>query len=105
MSAVASEYRKTKEEVTSILNHMQDVDITPEILLLIDYAYHNTDSNYEDGLSFLDRLHWKLSMYFPIQWNVGNLKKMIRDSNNPAGTFVDVLNELLTPAMIECYGV
>jgi hypothetical protein len=102
---VASEYRKTRSEISDMLKEMQDCDITPEFLLMVDFAYHNTDSNYDDGLSFLDRLHWKLSMYFPIQWNVPNMKKMVRESNNPAGTFVDILNEILTDSMIACYGV
>ena len=102
---IAAEYRKTKSEVTQMLDQMQDCDISPEVLLMIDYAYHNTDYNYDDGLSFLDRLHWKLSMYYPIQWNLPNLKKMIRESNNPCSTFIDILNELLTEDMIACYGV
>lgn len=102
---VAPEYRKTKEEIDDMLKNMQDADISPEILLMIDFAFHNTDSNYEHGLSFLDRLHWKLSKYFDIQWNVQNLKNSIRNSNNPSGTFVDILNELLTDSMIACYGV
>jgi hypothetical protein len=105
MAIVSPEYRKTKEEITDMLNYMQDVDITPEVLLMIDFAYHNTDNNYDGGLSFLDRLHWKLSKYFPIQWNVANLKKTIRDSNNPAGMFVDILNEIITDDMVACYGV
>lgn len=105
MAIVASEYRKTKEEITELLNQMQDHELSPEVLLMIDYAYHNTDENYEEGLSFLDRLHWKLSMYFPIQWNIQNLKLSIRTSPNPSTVFVEILNEILSPAMIECYGV
>lgn len=102
---VAPEYRKTKEEIDVMLGDMQDVDITPEFLLMVDFAYHNGDKNYDHGLSFLDRLHHKLSMYFPIQWNIPNLKKMVRESNNPSGTFLDILNEILDDAKIACYGV
>lgn len=105
MAIVSAEYRKTKEEVTTLLNTMEDVDISPEVLLMIDYAFHNTDANYDHGLSFLDRLHWKLSMYFPIQWNVENLKTTIRNADNPSGMFVEILNEILTTDKIECYGV
>lgn len=88
-----------------MLNNMQDVDITPEFLLMIDFAYHNTDNNYDEGLSFLDRLHWKLSTYFDIAWVVENLKSTIRESNTPSATFVDILNEILTDEMVVCYGV
>jgi hypothetical protein len=105
MPIVAAEYRKTKQEVTDMLNNMQDVDITPEFLLMIDFAYHNTDNNYDEGLSFLDRLHWKLSTYFDIAWVVENLKSTIRESNTPSATFVDILNEILTDEMVVCYGV
>lgn len=106
MAAVADMYRKTKHEVTTILNQIyDDRDITAELLLMIDFAYHNTDLNYDDGLSFLDRLHKKLSTYFPIQWNVENLKNTIRNSDNPPSQFVDCLNEILTPSMIQCYGI
>lgn len=105
MIIVTAEYRKTKEEIDEMLKYMQDVDITPEVLLMIDFAYHNGDANYDGGLSFLDRLHHKLSMYFPIQWNVANLKAVVRNSNNPPGTFIGILNELLDDAKIACYGV
>ena len=105
MKIVTEEYRKTKEELNNILNNMQDNDITAEVLLMIDYAYHNTDNDYDAGLSFLDRLHKKLSMYFPIQWNVHNLKLTIRNSNTPSEVFLDILNEILTDEMIACYGV
>ena len=105
MIIVAAEYRKTKEEIDVMLRDMQDIDITPEVLLMIDFAYHNGDNNYDNGLSFLDRLYRKLSFYFPIQWNVENLKTTIRNSNNPAGTFLDILNEILDDAKIACYGV
>ena len=105
MIIVTAEYRKTKEEIDEMLKDMQDIDITPEVLLMIDFAFHNGDKDYDHGLSFLDRLHHKLSMYFPIQWNVENLKTVVRNSNNPPGTFLDILNEILDDAKIACYGV
>ena len=105
MIVVTAEYRKTKEEITEMLNQMQEIDITPEVLLMIDFAYHNGDNNYDSGLSFLDRLHRKLSIFFPIQWNVENLKTTVRNANDPAAMFLDILNEILTDEMIAVYGV
>jgi len=105
MAIVDYNYRKTKTEINEILKNIQENEITPELLLMIDYAYYNTDPDYDDGLSFLDRLHRKLSMYFQIQWNVKNLKKLVRNSNNHSSTFIDILNEILDSEMIECYGV
>ena len=105
MAIVSAEYRKTKDEVLEMLKNMQDIDITPEVLLMVDFAFHNTDPNYDHGLSFLDRLHTKLSMYYQIDWNVDNLKLTIRNANDPAGMYIDILNEILEDDMIACYGV
>lgn len=105
MAAVSQENRKTKAEVRLMVAEMQHIDITPEVLLMIDYAYHNTDNDYDDGLSFLNRLHSKLSEPFHLQWNLPNLKQFIRSSNDPSATFVDVLNEILSDEMILYYGV
>jgi hypothetical protein len=103
---VAEEYRKTQAELDELLEKMQDeYELTPEVLLMIDYVYHNEDDNYEGGLSFLDRLHKKLSLYFSINWDVTNIKNMIRQSEHPEAAFIYILNELLNPEMISCYGV
>jgi hypothetical protein len=105
MAAVSQQNRKTKVEVGHMVAEMQHIDITPEVLLMIDYAYHNTDNDYDDGLSFLNRLYTKLSEPFHLQWNLPNLKQFIRSSNDPPQMFLDVLNEILTDEMILYYGV
>lgn len=102
---VPEECRKTIEEVTSILKNMKDNDITPKVLLMVDYAYHNTDNDYEDGLSFLNRLHTKLSRCFLIEFDLYILKQKTSYSNNPSVDFLDGLNKILTDKMIEYYGV
>ncbi len=106
MEIVAPQYRKTIEEVHRMVNNMpDDYNVSPAELLMIDFAYHNSDVDYDDGLSFLDRLYSKLGHHFDIRWNIANLKLMIRGSKTPSITFVDVLNELLTQDMIEFYGI
>ena len=102
---VPEEYRKSPEEIANLWAYMHNIDITPEILLMIDYAYYHEDPNYGDGLSFLDRLYNKLSKYFNINWNVENMKILIRTAEDPSSEFIVVLNELLTEDMIDCYGV
>lgn len=102
---IPAEYRKTKTEMDVFLKDVVEHDITPTVLLMIDYAYHNTDDNYDDGLSFLDRLHKKLSRYFDLQWNIPKLKYTVRTSSNPFVTYRDMLNEIVTPRMIAIYGV
>jgi hypothetical protein len=103
MAAVAPHYRKTKSEVVDMVDNWNN--ITPEMLLMVDFAFHNTDDTYGDGTSFLDRLYEKLSRSFDIRWNVHTLKNIIHGSNSPPTTFVDILNEILTEEMIACYGV
>lgn len=102
---IAPQYRKTKEEISSMLNYIHNIDITPEIIVMIDYAYHNTDDNYENGLSFISRLHNKLSKYFEIDWDIENIKQAIVWSNEPTVTYIEVLKQLLTQEMIDWYGV
>lgn len=98
-------YRKTKMDIKRMLDYIHNIEVTVETLLMIDYAYHNEDQDYDDGLSFLDRLYKKLSMYFQISWDVEYLKDLLRKSENPSEDFVAVLKEILTDDMIECYGV
>lgn len=105
MEIVAPKYRKTKTEVVNIIHNLGDDDITPELLLMIDYAFHNTDAGYDDGLSFLNRLYDALRVEFKLTWNVDNLRTTIRNSPTPSITFVDILNELLTQDMMEWYGL
>lgn len=103
---ISEEYRKTQIEVDKILDSIDDeYEITPELLLMIDYVYHHEDEDYDGGLSFLDRLHKKLSLYFQINWDVVNLKNMVRMAEHPEPVFVYILNELLNPDMVSCYGV
>lgn len=105
MEIVAPKYRKTKTEVSNMIDNLGDDEITSELLLMIDYAYYNTDKDYDDGLSFLDRLHTGLSVKFKLQWNIDNLKLSVRNSKTPSVTFVDILNEILTPEMMDWYGL
>lgn len=105
MILVPEQYRKSREEIANMWAYMHNIDVSPEILLMIDYAYHSENEDYGDGLSFLDRLYNKLSLFFDINWNVENMKILIRNAQDPSSEFVVVLNELLTEDMIDCYGV
>ena len=102
---VSSIYRKTKMDITRMLEYSHNIEATVETLVMIDYAYHNEDENYQEGLSFLDRLHKKLSNFFEISWDVEYLKDLLRKSENPSEDFIAVLKEILTQEMMECYGI
>ena len=98
-------YRKTKMDISNMLGYIHNIDITVETLLTIDYAYHHEQADYEDGLSFLNRLHKKLSNFFELSWDIEYLKKIIKESEDPSQAFVEVLKEILSEDMIECYGI
>ena len=102
---VSSIYRKTKMDITRMLEYSHNIEATVETLVMIDYAYHNEDENYQEGLSFLDRLHKKLSNFFEISWDIEYLKDLLRKSENPSEDFIAVLKEILTQEMMECYGI
>lgn len=105
MEIVAPKYRKTKTEVLNIVNNIGDDEISSELLLMIDYAFHNTDNDYDDGLSFLNRLYSALSTKFQLTWNVNNLKTSIKNSKTPSIMIIDILNEILTTEMMDWYGL
>lgn len=102
---VSSTYRKTKMDITRMLEYSHNIEASVETLVMIDYAYHNEDENYQEGLSFLDRLYKKLSNFFEISWDVEYLKDLLRKSENPSEDFIAVLKEILTQDMMECYGI
>ena len=92
---VPIEYRCSKAEVEQLLSHiMNDDDYVADwqMLLRIDYAYHNQDNNYDGGLSFVDRIIGKLHL----PQNAENLKSRIRDSMDPELEYVDVISQLLS---------
>ena len=105
MLLVPEQYRKTREEIDNMLSYMHNIEITPEILLMIDYAYHHEDENYGDGLSFLDRLYKKLSKYFELNWPLDTMKNTIRNAPNPPAAFEHMLYIMLDENMMECYGI
>jgi len=80
-------------------------NITAYDLIAIDYAYHCEDDDYDNGLSFIDRLHWKLSIYFDINWSPQGVRSYIMSSEDNKQTYSTVINQLLTQEMIDCYGV
>jgi hypothetical protein len=103
---IPEKYCKTREEIRAMLSAKNKIKLTPEILLMIDYAYYHDDPNYEDGLSFLDRLYNKLSKYFNVNWPLDIMKNTIRNAPNPFDAFLNVLGIMLdNQEMMECYGI
>ena len=94
------------DEVSVILDQMDDInEITVDILLMIHYAYHHNDTDFDGGLKLIDKLYHKLGLYYDISWDVESIKSIIRTSPNPEVDYHIILNQLLTPGMIACFGV
>lgn len=74
-------------------------------LLIIDYFYYNHSSDYEGGISFIDRLNKKLG-HFHSNWDIEGLKKIIRQSDNPEAVYVGIIKYMLEdPHDVFYYGI
>lgn len=101
MAYIPNEYK-----VMNIPNNMGD-NATWKDLLAIDFAYNHETNNYDDGLSFMDRLHEKLGE-FHAEWNenIPLWKNDIRQADNPCEVYVRIIEHMLSdPGDIMYYGV
>jgi hypothetical protein len=98
--------RVSMSEIKNYISSLQDEDtITVETLIMIHYAYHQNDEDFDGGLNLLDLLYKKLKPYYEISWDVKGMKDIIRTSCNPEEAYYDLLHQMLTPEMICCYGI
>lgn len=103
---VKENHRATKEDISNILATMNDGDdVSVELLVKIHHAYHWMDPDFDGGLSFLDKLHHKLTLYYDVAWDLDGIKSIIRESSKPEEEFYEILRQMLTADMIACYGV
>jgi hypothetical protein len=85
--------------------YRDDNDPTWETLLMVDYMFHHQDNDYDDGLSFLDRLNHKIGRFHP-EWNIEEYKDRIRNSNDPVAKYVHIVSNMLSdPTDVFYYGV
>jgi hypothetical protein len=71
---VPSYYRLSIREVNEMITTWGDnYQPTWYDLMAIDYAYHHNDSDYDGGLSFIDRIYKKVGYRNPF-WNLADLK-------------------------------
>jgi hypothetical protein len=98
--------RVSMTEINTYLASLgEDDTITVETLVMIHYAYHHEDDDFDGGLNLLDLLYNKLKNYYEISWDVNGMKEIIRTSCNPEEAYYDLLHQMLTPEMIGCYGI
>ncbi len=95
-----------EEQVSLFLSLLEDwSEVNASVLMMIHYTYHRDDEDFDGGLKLIDLLYNKLSKYFDIEWDVENMKNVIRNSEYPGYDYLDILNNLLTPEMIVVFGI
>jgi hypothetical protein len=100
---VPAAYCADKKQIEEIISKTsEDEDLTLALITMIDHAYHCEDENYDGGLSFFDRLHWKLSFFFEISWTPEDLKTQVR---NAPEEYMNVLKSILDEEKIDVYGL
>lgn len=101
---VPAAYCVDKKQIDDMLSLVKENDDVPlEVIVMIDHAYHHTDDNYDGGLSFFDRLHWKLSMFFELTWTPEELKEQL--CSGDSDDYMNALRSILDKEKIDIYGV
>ena len=104
---VPHEFKITEDALTQMVTQINEPeDITWKTLLMADYVYHHQDTDYDGGLSFLDRLSRKLGFRHHNEWNIQEFKDWVRTHENPQNAFVRIIDEMLEdPKDIDYYGL
>lgn len=75
-------------------------------LISIDYAYFNDSEDYDNGLSFLDRIYAKIGRFHPEWEDINILKNRIQTSDDKESEYMDIINMLFEiPEDIAYYGI
>ncbi len=92
------------DETMNLLKNANDevADVPYRLLIAVDYIYHNADNDYDDGLSFLDRLNNKLGAFHP-EWDIQAMKTEIEHSLNPQSKYLKTVASMLSNASDRMY--
>ena len=105
MAYIPNNYKVTNDQFDQIYNNLGENDATWETLIMADYVCHHNDEDYDDGLTFFDRLQKKIGQFHE-DWNIQIFKSMIRQSENPALEYVMIVKNMLAdPSDVAYYGV
>jgi hypothetical protein len=87
------------------ISAMNSESATVELIVAIHHGCKYKEPTFDGGLSLLNDLYNKLSMYYSLNWNVDDMKRQIRESNDCQEEYMNVLRSILTEEMMECYGL
>ena len=106
MAYIPNQFKVTKQQFDEIYKNLGENDVTWKTLLMADYAYHHDDADYNDGLSFLDRLHKKLGRFHP-EWNIDEYYSLIEGCKyDSVDQYEIIIAEMLAdPSDIAYYGL
>jgi hypothetical protein len=80
----------TADEMDEFIKKFDQANPTWSDLLTIDYFYHHHMSDYDGGLSFIDRINTKIGHFHP-EWNIADLKNCIKISNDPVSVYSNII--------------
>ena len=103
MAYVSNTCKISENQLNAELSDAGD-NVTWAHILMVDYSVHHQDNDYDEGLSFIDRLNKKLGKFH--NWNVNELKLRIKNAQQPVGEYLLVISEMLAdPKDVFYYGV
>lgn len=103
ISYVPENYKLNNGDFQIFIDNL--IDPTWKDLLIIDFMFNHEKPDYDEGLSFLDRLHQKLGRFHP-DWDIVLLKNRICSSENPQEEYINVIMLMLSSdSDIAYYGV
>jgi len=103
---VPENLRLSVQEVTDKIANIEEGEfIHAKQFIEIDYAYHKDDQDYNGGLSFIDRIFAKLSIFNP-HWNLNEIKQHIMTADDRENAYLDRIIAMFDrPGMKEYYGL
>jgi hypothetical protein len=103
MAYVSNTYKVSENQLNAVISAAGD-NVNWTHLLMVDYYYHHQENDYDEGLSFLDRLNHKLGRFH--NWDVNEMKVRIKNSENPVDEYLLAVSEMLADARdVFYYGV
>lgn len=95
--------RATQEMVDDIA---ENPFLTLEDIVRVHYCYSHDTADFDGGLNLFDALKRVLSEFYESAqtWDIEDMKKNIREAEDPEDAYMSTLESILIDDMIHCYG-